>query len=567
MIAGRGRWVNHDNLAGGRPDQPTGDHPPEAPAREAVMLRRLRLFSAAAGLLAALTIVAPAFAQKQGGILRMSTPDSPASMSIHEESTVFAQRPMMGVFNNLVMFDQHAAQASLQSIVPDLATSWSWNEEGTDLTFPVRQGVKWHDGKPFTAADVKCTWDMLTGTQGERLRINPRKSWYRNLEAVTTNGDFEVTFHLKRPQPALLTALASGYSPIYPCHVPPREMRQHPIGTGPFKFIEFKPNEYIKVTRNANYWKPDRPYLDGIEYTIIRSLSTANLAFIAGKFDMTAPYSISIPLLRDINRQTPQAICQVAPGGVNRNLIVNREVPPFDKPELRRAMALSLDRKAFIDIISEGQGNIGGVMQPPPEGLWGMPPDLLKTLPGYDTDVSQNRAQARSIMEKLGYGPTNRLKVKVSTRDLPFFRDPAVILIDQLKDIYIDSELETIDSSIWLPKVMRKDYIVGLNLSGSGPDPDQNLYQLYGCGGDLNYNGFCNLEIDRLVDQQSAEPDQEKRKKLVWEIEHKLAEDGARPIIFYSRGATCWQPHVKGINIMVNSISAGWRMEDVWLEK
>src|SRR6266566_4776069 len=328
------------------------------------MKRYLGAFAMAGPLLAVLIAAGPAVAQKSGGILRVPFFDSPASVSLHEESTFAALRPMMGVFNNLVMYKQDVPQNTQQSIVPDLATGWSWSEDGTELTFPLRQGVKWHDGKPFTAADVKCTWDTLAGTQGERLRINPRKSWYRNLEAVTTNGDFEVTFHLKRPQPALLTALASGYSPIYPCHVPPRDMRQHPIGTGPFRFIEFKPNEYIKVTRNADYWKPDRPYLDGIEYTIIRSLSTANLAFIAGKFDMTAPYSISIPLLRDINRQTPQAICQVAPGGVNRNLIVNREVPPFDKPELRRAMALSLDRKAFIDIISEGQGDIGGVMQP-----------------------------------------------------------------------------------------------------------------------------------------------------------------------------------------------------------
>src|ERR1700732_3717043 len=120
MIAGRGKTGEPRQLATGRPDQPTGDPPPEAPAWEADMLQRLHLFSAAAGLLAALTIIAPAFAQKQGGILRMSTPDSPASMSIHEESTVFAQRPMMGVLNNLIMFDQHAAQASLQSIVPAL---------------------------------------------------------------------------------------------------------------------------------------------------------------------------------------------------------------------------------------------------------------------------------------------------------------------------------------------------------------------------------------------------------------------------------------------------------------
>ncbi len=497
----------------------------------------------------------------------MSTPDSPASMSIHEESTVFAQRPMMGVFNNLVMYDQHVRQASLQSIVPDLATGWSWNEEGTALTFQLRHGVKWHDGKPFTAADVKCTWEMLAGISSEKFRINPRKSWYRNLEGVTINGEYEVVFRLGHPQPALLTNLASGYAPVYPCHISPRDMRQRPIGTGPFKFVEFKPNEYIKVTRNQDYWKPGRPFLDGIEYTIIRSLSTANLAFIAGKFDMTSPYSVSIPLLRDINKQIPQAICEVAPGGVNRNLIVNRDVPPFDDPELRRAMALSLDRKAFIDIISEGQGDIGGVMQPLPEGLWGLPADLLKTLPGYATDVTQNRVQARQIMQRLGYGPANPLKIKVTTRDLPFFRDPAVILIDQLKEVYITGELETIDSSIWLPKVMRKDYGVGLNLSGSGPDPDQNLYQQYGCHGDLNYNGYCKPEMDRLIDRQSAEPDQERRKMLVWEIERKLAEDGARPIIFYNRGATCWQPHVKGLTIMVNSISSGWRMEDVWLDK
>jgi len=85
---------------------------------------------------------------------------------------------------------------------------------------------------------------------------------------VTVNGDDEVTFHLKRRQPSFIALLASGYSPVYPCHVPPRDMRTHPIGTGPFKFVEFKPNEDIKVTKNLNYWKTDRPYLDGIEYTI-----------------------------------------------------------------------------------------------------------------------------------------------------------------------------------------------------------------------------------------------------------------------------------------------------------
>ena len=161
----------------------------------------MRLYLRAATAIALLIAISgggTAFAQKRGGILRMYSPDSPASMSILEEATVFAEGPMMGVFNNLVMFDQHVKQNSLSSIVPDLATGWSWNEDGTELTFPLRQGVKWHDGKPFTAADVKCTWDLISGQASEKLRVNPRKSSYRNLDQVTTNGDYEVIFHLNK---------------------------------------------------------------------------------------------------------------------------------------------------------------------------------------------------------------------------------------------------------------------------------------------------------------------------------------------------------------------------------
>jgi peptide/nickel transport system substrate-binding protein len=202
----------------------------------------------------------------------------------------------------------------------------------------------------------------LTGKGSEKLRINPRKSWYSNLQEVTTNGDYEVTFHLKRPQPWLLTLLASGWSPVYPCHVPPREMRQHPIGTGPFKFVDFKPNESIKLVRNPDYWKPGRPYLDGIEYTIMREIAPRNLAFFAGKFDVNSPYGVTIPTLKDFAAQAPQAICEVTSTNVNRTMIINPAKPPFDNIDLRRAMALSLDRKAFIDIITDGQGDIGGVM-------------------------------------------------------------------------------------------------------------------------------------------------------------------------------------------------------------
>ena len=475
---------------------------------------------------------------------------------------------MMGVFNNLVIYDQHVAQNSPQSIVRDLATGWAWSEDGKELTFPLRQGVKWHDGKPFTAADVKCTWDLLLGIGSEKLRVNPRKTWYVNVDRVTTSGDYEVTFHLKRPQPALLSLLASGWSPVYPCHVPAREMRTHPVGTGPFKFVEFEPNEVVRTARNPDYWKPGRPYLDGIEWRIIKDIATRNLTFIAGKFDISSPYGTTVPLLEEVRSQVPQANCVLSATNVSRNLILNPEKAPFDNADLRRAVALSLDRKAFIDILQQGKGDIGATMLPPPEGLWGMAPEMLATLPGYDPDIAKNRAKAREIMGKLGYSPDNRLAVTVSSRNIPAYRDPAVILIDQLKEIYIDAVLEPVETANWFPKIYRKDYTIAINGTESGvDDPDQQFYENFVCGAVRNYTGYCNPEVDKLIDRQSAEPDPDKRKQLVWEIERRLAEDGARPIIFYPRGGTCSQPYVKGLVTMVNSIYNGYRMEDVWLDK
>src|SRR5271155_2299803 len=352
-----------------------------------------------------------AVAQKSGGILKVYHRDSPASMSILEEGTNSTEIPMMGVFNNLVMYDQHVAQNSLSTIVPDLATDWSTSEDGKQLSFHLRQGVKWHDGKPFTASDVKCTWDMLTGKASEKLRLNPRKSWYNNIEEITTNGDHEATFVLKRPQPWLIALLASGYAPVYPCHVSPRDMRTHPIGTGPFKFIEFKPNERIVVARNPDYWKKGLPYLDGVEWTIIPNRSTAILAFIAGNFDMTFPYEVTIPMLKDVHSQMPEAVCETEPLNVAPNLLITQK-PPFDNVDLRRAIAMSIDHKAIIDILGEGQGDISTAMLPGPEGVWAMPKEMMQKLPGYDPDVAKSRAAAQQIMQKLGYGPDKHLSVK-----------------------------------------------------------------------------------------------------------------------------------------------------------
>lgn len=509
-----------------------------------------------------------ALAQKQGGTLKIYHRDNPPSASIHEEATVSTVLPFMAMFNNLVLYDQGKEVNAVDTIVPDLAESWSWDATKTKLTFKLRQDVKWHDGQPFTAKDVECTWNKLLGKDKDTFRKNPRAIWYQNVKEIALNGDHEATFVLGRPQPSLLSMLASGYSPVYPCHVSTRDMRTKPIGTGPFKFVEFKQNEVIRLARNPDYWKKGKPYVDAIEMRIIANRSTRILGFIAGEFDMTFSQDITIPLLKDIKSQAPNAICEIKPQYVPRNLMVNREKPPFSDPKLRQALALAIDRKPFIDILTEGKGDIGGVMLPLPEGLWGMPPEVLKTMTGYGGDIEKNRAEARKIMESLGYSAQNPLKVKISTRDIAIYRDPGVILIDQLKQIYVEGELEVVDTTIWHAKAARKDYTVGMNLTGmSVDDPDAVFYENYACKSERNYTQYCDPEVDKMIDQQSQEADVEKRKKLVWAIEKKLNDDLARPIIYHDRASTCWHPHVKGFVGHQNSIYNNWRLEDVWLDK
>ena len=127
------------------------------------MIGKRGALAACCGSLIAVLIAGPAWAQKAGGVLRLAHFDSPASMSILEEATRAAEEPAMAVMSNLVIYDQHIAKSSLETVRPDLAISWSWSEDGKELTLPLRQGVKWHDGKPFTAADVKCTWGSADG--------------------------------------------------------------------------------------------------------------------------------------------------------------------------------------------------------------------------------------------------------------------------------------------------------------------------------------------------------------------------------------------------------------------
>jgi len=509
---------------------------------------------------------ATAPAQKYGGTLNALSRGNPANLNIHQTSTITTVFPMMPIYNNLVLYDQLKPQESPDTIVPELAESWSWSADHKNLTFRLHRGVKWHDGKPFTSKDVKMTWDDVRGVSGRRLKLNPRKLWWDNVTDVTTNGDHEVTFHLKRPQPAILAMLASGYSPVLPAHIEPSRLRTEAIGTGPFKLHKYERDQKIELVKNQDYFVKGRPYLDGIHYLTIKSRSSRFAALVANQADITFPGETTKPIYEGLQRRNLELVFHQTIANSSNNVIFNPHKPPFNDERMRVVVSLALDREGFVKGLRQGGALQSGALLPPPYGVWGLTQEQLNSLPGYG-DARKNKAKAREIMKKLGFGPDKHFKVTISTRAIATYIEMSNWVIAELKDVWIDAELEQIESGNWYGKLARKDYVMGVNSTGTGPDdPDANFYENYACGSQRNYTGYCDPETTALMERMSAEVNFQKRRQLAQEIDMKLQREAARPMLGFRYDYRTWWNYVKNV-VPHQSHYSYHRMQEVWLDK
>jgi len=432
----------------------------------------------------------------------------------------------------------------------------------------LRKGVKWHDGQPFTSRDVKHTFDTVREAPGiaQKLRVNPRKLWYGNVEAIEAPDPTTVIFRLKRPQPSLLMMLASGYSPVYPAHVPVAELRTKCLGTGPFKLREYKPGEVLDLVKNPDYFVAGRPYLDGIRYVIIKDRGTRYAAIQAGRQHIAFPFEIAKTPAEGVKKAVPGIVLIETTNNVNDHLLVNFKRPIFQDARLRRAISLAIDRKGYIQAGRQGAAFPGGVLLPPPYGVWGLPAPEQAKLPGFG-DPAQQKAEARKLLAEAGYGPGKPFKVTVSTRAIPAYVDIASYVIDQFKQVGIEAALEQVETGVWHAKMTRREFEVALNLTGIGPDdPDANLYENFKCGSPRNYSDYCSEDVDKLIDQQSQTLDPKKRLALVQEIDKRLQLDGARLMLGWTKEYPLTWPFVKNL-VPHQSVYNYGRMQEVWLDK
>ncbi len=532
---------------------------------------RFRLRSIPGVLVFTLLVAGPALAQspKSGGLLRLTLrEDLPQGFAIHETATISTVWPAMPCLSNLVLFDPLKPVESFDTVVGELAERWAWQDNYRQLVFFLRRDVRWHDGQPFTARDVKFTFDMIREAPDApaKLRINPRKDWYAQVEAIETPDPYTVVFRLRRPQPSLLMMLASGYSPVYAAHVPPAAYRTGCVGTGPFKLKEWRKGEFVEYVRNPDYFVRGRPYLDGLRYVVIKERGTRTAALQAGEVDVSFPGEQTKTIAEQLKSAVPQLVVTPVSQNVNDNLIMNIKRPPFTDVRVRRALSLAIDRRAYVRAVHQGGAVVGASMAPRPYGVWGLPEADLNRLPGYG-NPADDKARARKLLAEAGFGPGNPLRVEMATRAIAIYVDFASFVINELKQVGVEATLRQVETAQWHPLVTRREYQLGANLTGIGPDdPDANFYENYACGSPRNYTDYCDEQVMKLIDQQSQELDPKKRLQLVWDIQKKLEEDAARPMMGWRLDYFTVWPQVKNL-VPHQSIYNFGRLQEVWLDR
>jgi peptide/nickel transport system substrate-binding protein len=520
----------------------------------------------AVAVLGSALAVRPAESQtpKAGGTLKVMTrEDTPQGFAVHETATISTVWPSSPCFNNLVYFDPLKPKESTDTIIGELAEKWSWQDHYRNLVFFLRKDVKWHDGKPFTSKDVKFTFDMVREAPDAagKLRLNPRKDWYANVDAIEAPDPYTVVFRLKRPQPSLLNLLASGYSPVYAAHIPPAQYRTTCVGTGPFKLKEWRLGEYIDYVKNPDYFVKGRPYLDGLRYVIVKERGTRTAALQAGQLDVAMPGETTKAAAEQIKAAVPKIVVTTVGTNVTDNIIMNVKKPPFDNQKVRLAVSYAIDRRALIQGVHQGAAALGSGMSP--HGVWALPEKELLALPGYGK-AADMKARARKLMAEAGVTSANPLKVEIVTRAIAVYVDMASFVINELKQIGIEATLKQIETAQWHAMATRGDYQIGANLTGLGPDdPDANFYENYGCGSPRNYSGYCNEEIQKLIDTQSAEIDPKKRLALIATIQKRLEDEAARPVLSWRLDFFTVWPHVKNM-VPHQSIFNFGRFQEVW---
>jgi len=520
---------------------------------------------AAAGVMA-LAAAAPAAAQQRGGIVNWFLYADPGRLDVHTETPLGVQQATAGVYSSLLQFSPDDPN----EIVPDLAVSYEASDDGTSYTFELRKGVTWHDGKPFTADDVKATYDRLLNPQVKARRCG---SLVRPIvDSVTVTGSHGVRFDLKFPAATFIPSVASAWCRIAAKHVLEKfgdlQSTEAQIGTGPFKFKRYDRGSVIEWERNPDYYNPDLPFVDGVKQYILVGAARQLAAAKAGQIHLWDTWPPMTKSAADELRSARGDEVELYTWPINTlwALHLNTTKEPFDKKDLRRAVHLALDRPNLFEKAFEGVGSPCAILDPKLYGDWALPQEELEQIPGCRADKTEDIAEAKRLVEK--HYPDG-VDFEIVTRTVGNYVDRIQLVAADLRKIGLRPTIKTYESAAGYAAYAKGDFtVIGTQDTAMFlPDPSGAFSILYTSDAGRNWAKWNDPKIDEWAAQALREQDPDRRRELYHSMQrYLLTEDNPAPVVGWVEGWFFYDEALKNYR-RANTIYDNNTFMNVWLEQ
>lgn len=496
-------------------------------------------------LLVTLGLASVSAAQTSGGVLRAGMQADPVGLDPHTTQATSTRNQLENVYDTLVAFD------SSGRIVPALATRWKASADGLTWTFTLRSGVRFHNGRALEASDVAYSIQRIK----DPATKSPRSGNFELVKSVTAPNKSTVVITLSKPFSPLLSKLAFSLNVIVPREAA-ATLNARPVGTGPFTFVEYVPQTRMVLRKNPNFWRRDAkgnklPYLDGITYSYLPDPTARVTALRTNTVDW-----IEYVPATDIKtlQANPEVNVLGGPSANYRALFFNVAQKPLDDARVRRAIAYAINNQEIVDVALLGAGGLPTRGTTLPNGNYYAAPD-----PNYG---KPNLERARALLREAGYPNGFTLDLKV-TSTYDFLRTPAELIQAQLAPLGIKVNITALEWSVYLPDILKKNYMATiLGESGQG-DPDDYLYTPFASDSGGNLTNLKDAQLDRLLDQGRQTTGAAARKAIYAQVQKRLVDLSPMVFLYSSTQYEAASRRVQGYQHFPNTSYLGFRT--TWL--
>jgi ABC-type transport system substrate-binding protein len=499
---------------------------------------------------------------KRGGTIRMAAGGTTPHFDVYQGASTHM---FLHLYSNLV---QWSLGDGLRSLSPDLAEKWEVSADGLTYTFNLRDGVKFHDGTPFTSADVAATFNRAINPPSGVVIVN--RELFAVIDKIETPNPLTAIFKLKEPRSYFMLLLADPASVIYPKKSLDEnngDLRKVIApGTGAFVFKEHRTGEVIIHERNPNYYDKELPYVDRLEWYNVAAWTDRGTAVLTNQADIS--WNVSFETFDEGGKRKGQIEVNKLPNFGAYAVLFNTKKKPLDDPKVRRAIHLAVSRPDLIKAF-QTQEWINLTRWIPFGDPFATPGEEIAKTPGFRQDKTEDIAEAKKLLADAGFGngmpPIELLSGSVA----PHAEVLAPAFQDQLKrTLGIETKIRVVERSLLIEEQKNGNFEMVLDTPGhliSDISPLGNSY--WKTGGSRNFGGYSNPEFDaklKAYDVETAEP---KRREMAGELQNMLDQNPPWCLIGFTFHLPMWQSYVKGLALENRAFAQWGHMDTVWLDK